>query len=209
VKREELTELHYITPIVNLPTIMRYGIQSHRRVEVGRKKGLLLPVSISMQDVQDLRAKIRVPGHRPLHEYANLYICARNPMLYKRKDQHRDLCVLRISTGVLDIEGAIISDRNAAARVPRFSPSPAGLAHVGRVEVFAEDWRHPGKPLEYARHKAVKCAEVLIPDKIPPVYITGAYVSSKQSQKLVVGIAPDLNTVLDPHLFFVGSQEPY
>ena len=34
-------------------------------------------------------------------------------MLFKRKDIHTDLCVLRISTAILDIEGVIVTDRNA------------------------------------------------------------------------------------------------
>lgn len=55
MRRDELTELHYITPSANLPTILRYGIHSHRRAEVGRSKGILQPVSIAMQDVRDIR----------------------------------------------------------------------------------------------------------------------------------------------------------
>jgi hypothetical protein len=203
MKREELTELHFITPHANLPTILQYGIQSHHRAEVGRKRGIIQPVSVAMQEVQDIREGVHVPGGRELHEYANLYICARNPMMFKRKERHKELCVLRIDTAVLDIEGAIVTDRNAAKRICRFAPSPDGLVHVDAAMTFSEDWRHPNDPIAYERHKAMKCAEVLIPDKIPPVYIVGAYVSCAEVAIVVNSVTPDLPIIVDGHLFFV------
>jgi hypothetical protein len=59
--------------------------------------------SVAMAQIQDRTRLIRVPGGRPLHEYANLYICARNPMMFKRRSDHGALCVLRVSTAVLDL----------------------------------------------------------------------------------------------------------
>lgn len=50
-----------------------------------------------------------VPGGRPLHEYVNLYFCARNPMLFRIKDLHLELCVLQIDTNVLDLPGVVIT----------------------------------------------------------------------------------------------------
>ncbi|HLV79731.1 MAG TPA: DUF4433 domain-containing protein [Chthonomonadaceae bacterium] len=202
MKREELTELHFITPSANLPTILRFGIQSHRRVEVGRKKGILQPVSIAMQEVQDIREGVRVPGGLALHEYVNLYICARNPMLFKRQDQHLEICVLRVDTAVLDIAGAVVTDMNAAKGIARFAPAPEGLEIVNREMVFAEDWRHPGDPVAYERHRAIKCAEVLIPDQVTSVYIKGAYVSCQEALARVKAIAQTLQVTIDSHLFF-------
>lgn len=206
MKREELTELHFITPHANLPTLLQYGIQSHRRAEIGRRKGILQPASVAMQEVQDIREGVRVPGGRELHEYANLYLCARNPMMFKRQERHRELCILRIDTAVLDIEGAVITDMNAAKRICRFAPAPDGLIHIDRGMVFAEDWRHPGDPIAYDRHKAIKCAEALIPDKVPPVYIIGAYVSCVEVAALVNELARAFPVTIDGHLFFY--EEP-
>ena len=42
-------------------------------------------VSVAMPAVQDRRARKIVPGGRRLHGYANLYICARNPMMFVRR----------------------------------------------------------------------------------------------------------------------------
>ena len=67
-----------------------------------------------MQSVQDLRDKKQVPGGLQLHQYANLYFHARNPMLFKRLNEVDSLCVLRISKEVL-AAGAVITDQNAAS----------------------------------------------------------------------------------------------
>jgi len=77
MRREELEELHYISPIVNVSSILTHGILSHRRASK------LPHQSVAMPEIQDRRRKVQVPKARPLHEYVNLYICARNPMMYK------------------------------------------------------------------------------------------------------------------------------
>ena len=74
--RGELNELHYITPIANLRSIMKNGIVSNRRAKA------LSGISIALQQVQDLRREASVfPGGLPLHNYVNLYINCRNPMM--------------------------------------------------------------------------------------------------------------------------------
>jgi hypothetical protein len=196
VKREELDELHYISDIRNIRSIMTRGILSHRRAEA------LDPVRIDMREVQDLRKGKRIPGGRPLHDYANLYVCARNPMMYKRKEAHRQLCVLRVSTGVLDLDGVIIADRNAATSYVRFGPAPGALEILDGALIFAEYWTHPGDPIRQRTHKAVKCAEVLVPDRVDPVHILGAYVSCEESRRQLAQIMPHLPVAVDTHLFF-------
>ena len=149
-----------------------------------------------------------VPGTgKRLHDYANIYICARNPMLFKRKDTPTELCVLRISTAVLDLDGVIVTDRNAAATVASFRPAVAGLALLDRDLVFADDWRHPGDELEYLKHRSIKCAEVLVPNRVPRNYITGAFVSCMQSRVKLAKIAPDLKITIDLHLFFLEVRQ--
>jgi len=41
---------------------------------------------------------------------------------------------------------------------------------------FAEWWTHPDY-FEICRRRVARCAEVLIPDQVPPDFILGAYVS--------------------------------
>ena len=96
-------------------------------------------------------------------------------MLYSRIEQADLLCILRISTEVFNIEGAVISDMNASSNYVRFY-SPSELNRLQLEQIYAKDWRHPGDPIAYQRHKSQKCAEVLVPGKIEPNYIIGAYV---------------------------------
>jgi hypothetical protein len=203
MRREELDELHYITPIVNVASILSRGILSHQLADKVPHE------SVAMQEVQDRRTNKIVPGtgNRRLHDYANIYICARNPMLFKRKDGHTKLCVLSISNTVLDLDGVIVTDRNAAATIASFRSVTTGLTLLDRELVFADDWRHPGDELEYLKHRSIKRAEVLVPSRIPPTYITGAYVSCKQSRAKLASIAPSLKLTIDPHLFFLEARQ--
>lgn len=193
--RAELRELGYIAPIATVPSILQIGILSKRRAE------RVAHHSIALQDVQILRAKKVVPNGRPLHEYANLYICPRNPMLLKKSDIHDTICVLQVSTEVLDIPGAVVTDSNAASKYVSFKPAPEGLAIVSRDRTFAEWWTHQDQ-IEQWRHSAQKCAEVLVPDMIPARYVLGAYVSGEIGQQRLRHLAPNLPITIDAGLFF-------
>ena len=175
MKQANLHELHYITHIANLPSIVQRGLLSKRRAKP------FGPKFIAMAEVQKIRENKVVPGARPLHEYVNLYFCARNPMLYKRKDRHERICILRVSPAVLNLPGAIIADGNAASGYTRFWPSPEGLAYVDEAIVFAEYWTDPDEIVAW-RKKRIKCAEVLVPDRVGPKFILGVYVSCEQAK---------------------------
>src|SRR5207248_3342884 len=189
-RRDELEELHYITPISNLASILAHGILSHRRAAP------MHPRSVAMAPIQDKRRLVRVPGGRPLHEYVNLYICARNAMMSRLKEQHGSLCVLRVSTDVLDLPDVVVTDRNAASEYVRFGPAPAALSLVDRELVFARYWTH-GDLIEEWRHKSIKCAEVLVRDHVDTLHVIGAYVSCPKSQVTLGSAAPDLSVLVN------------
>jgi len=194
--RDELHELGYIVPIATVPSILRRGILSHRRAEATEHE------SIAHEKLQELRARVTVFSGRALHEYANLLICARNPMLYKRKDRHEEICVLRVSPNVLDIPNVVVTDSNAGSKYMRFHPAPSGLANVDRARTFARNWKHPEDQRDEWRHSAQKCAEVLVPDVVPRRYITGAYVSCEDGRQKLQALAPNLPISIDADLFF-------
>lgn len=195
--RSELNDLHYLTPIDNLPSILEHGILSHSRVAPRQH------VSVAMQPVQDKRALKVVPGGRRLHDYANLYICGRNPMMFVRRAQHETLCVLSVSPDVLDIAGTVITDQNAASDYVRFAASPGGLVHVNAELTFARRWTHPEDQIAEWKHKAAKCAEVLVPDSIHPDQIRSVYVSGEAGRVRVVTAIQALKPVqVYPDLFF-------
>jgi hypothetical protein len=196
VNQEDLTELHYITPIANLASIRMHGIFSHRLAdEVDHQ-------SIADPDVQARRARKRAPLPQPLHTYVNLYINARNPMMYRRQGQHRAICVLRVSPSVLQLTGVVIADQNAASDWARFHASPAGLAYIDKDMVFAEYWTRHEDVRDRWRHGGIMCAEVLLPNRLDPAHVLGAYVSCEESRSAVREVWPGLPVVVSPRLFF-------
>ncbi|MDW8309796.1 MAG: DUF4433 domain-containing protein [Verrucomicrobiales bacterium] len=195
MRREDVKELHYIAPIGNVASILKHGLLSHNRAK------RVLHRSVAMPEIQEKRARRVVPGAKPLHDYVNLYFHARNPMLYKRQAEHQTLCVLRISAAVLDWPGVVITDGNAASQYTAFWPSPAGLEHLGREDVFAEWWTDDD-PIEKWRKTRAKCAEVLVPNQIPAHHIVGAYVSCEAARAALSNIGFRLPIAIDRHLFF-------
>ncbi|MFX0202809.1 MAG: DUF4433 domain-containing protein [Candidatus Hodarchaeota archaeon] len=195
--RSELPELHYIAPIENIRSILVRGILSNRRARP------LNPATVAMREIQDIRAGKSVPNGRLLHDYANLYICARNPMLRKLRAHHLDICVFAINTDVLDLPYVVIADGNAASSYTAFWSSPGGLAKIDGDRVFAEYWTNDDQIQEWY-NKRVKCAEVLIPDRVEPRFIRGAYVSCQLSEQKLLGEGFDRPITIDSHLFFIN-----
>ena len=196
MKRSELKELHFITRIDSLASILELGILSNKLAQKVKH------ASIADSEIQGRRSTVVVPGGRQLHEYTNLYICGRNPMLRKRRHQHAEICVLRVSTDVLDLAGVVIADANASSDYVRFAAAPNGLQIVDRELTFAEYWTDADERT-YWKKKSAKCAEVLVPDCIDPKYILGCYVSCEESRKSVNELVPELNAAVDAHLFFL------
>lgn len=197
MERNELAELHYITPIANLGSIANLGILSHNRAEA------VAHASVAMAEIQGLRANKAVPNGRQLHDYTNLYFHARNAMMYKRRAKHEELCVIQVSTDVLDLPNVIVSDSNAAAddHYVRFAAAPDGLRIVNRRETFAESWNSPNY-FEKCRLRSKRCAEVLVPDCVEPTFLTGVYVSGDAGLERYTGLELVLPAIIDPHLFF-------
>src|SRR5881296_892045 len=107
MNRADVTELHYITAIANLPSILRHGILSHTLADE------LVHDSVAMPEIQERRRNKQIPGAGMLHEYANVYLDAHNPMLSKCRRLNDEICVLRIDPQIFDLDGVIVTDRNA------------------------------------------------------------------------------------------------
>ena len=201
MERADLTELHYICHIDSLPSILANGILSYRRARRHR------PTRIANEDVQALRAKRTVPRGQPLHAYANLYLNARNPMLYRVTDagRHVDrLCVLSVSSAVLDQEDVVLADGNAAAGATAFRPVREGLAAMSRARVFARNWNR-ADPFEKREHARVMCAEALVPAAVAAGMIEGAYVGSAAVAQAVAETVPNVRATPHEYLFFRGD----
>ena len=99
------------------------------------------------------------------------------------KDEAPSLCVLRISTTVLEPRRNGHSDQNAASDYVRFLSSvPVAWRHCFD-DIFALDWRHPDDRAYY-RHASRKCAEVLVPQRVEPGSADGSLCRRRGAPRL-------------------------
>jgi len=164
-----VTEFQCIMPIGNVPSVMEHGILSYERAAA------LDHHSVAMPEIQERRDQKQVPGGLRLHQYANLYFHARNPMMYKRKEEVDQLCVLRVSTEVRHEDGAVFTDQNASSGYVRFL-HPSQWKLLDYDAIYAMNWTHPGDPPAFYRHRSIKCAEVLVPHRVGVARLLGAHV---------------------------------
>ncbi len=189
------TGLFNIQAIDNVPSIMKSGLLSNERA---RK---IEHVSIAMQEVQDRREGVCVPNGLKLHQYANLYFDPRNPMLSKKRSQNEDICILKFDRSVLDIDGVILSDKNASCGYAAFYGPEIGLDKIDFDLVYARFWTDENY-YEQRRKKLIKCAEVLVPNYIPYNYVVAAAVVNESVAKKLKLIGFDKQIVITPGLFF-------
>jgi hypothetical protein len=192
MERSRLSELHYIAPFANIPSILTTGIRCHTDMQGFPHE------SVANEEVQRRRAATKLPNGRPLHRYVNLYIHARNVMLYVLEPAFDRLAVLRIDPAVLDIPDVVISDRNAASGSARFRPMAEGVARLKDDEVFADWWN------QSLEAKQKRCAEVLVPVPVLPQHVLGAYVmGDMQKRELEAMQLPrELVVTVDRHMFY-------
>ncbi len=189
-----ITEFHCIMPMANIPLVLQHGILSYERT------AKLAHKSVAMQPVQDRRDVKRVPGGLMLHRYANLYFHARNPMMFSRQEEAPRLCVLRVSIAVSKLAGVVFADRNASSDWVRFlQPSQSNLLDFDRI--YAMDWRDPDRFIYYEK-KLKKCAEVLVPERVEPRFLTGAYVVDQKAAASLTAHGFTLPVQTEPVLFF-------
>jgi len=197
LNRLDIVEFHYITHTENLVSIFHQGILCHQSAQP------LRPRSVASPEVQTRRAARVVPRGMPLHHYANVYFTARNPMMYVLASQHEELAVIQLSPGILDLPGAIIADGNAASDPTAFWPSPQGLTRLDAEAIFAEFWKDRNdNEFEQKRKKRIKCAELLVPDLIPPEFMSGVCVSCAETERVVMGLNLSVPITQNPHVFF-------
>lgn len=188
-----VTELHCIMPIGNVPSVLQHGLLSHEEA------AKLKHHTVAMQAIQDLRDVKAVPGGLKLHQYANMYFHARNPMLSVRRNE--DVCVLRLSTAVFGLKGAVITDQNAASKYVRFY-APSQWRLLDFDDIYARDWTHPDDQIRGWRHKSRKCAETLVPSRVPPALLLGAIVVDAAAAARLNQTGFNLPITIDPDFFF-------
>lgn len=195
VNGRQINELYNIQHINNISSILNLGILSHNRA------ANVTHTSIASPKIQTKRNK-RIPKGSYLHDYTNLYFDARNPMMYKIHviDKVTNICILRISEDVLNLNETIITDMNAASDYVKFL-SISDIEQLNFDIIFLRNWTSPD-PLEKFRRSAIKCAEVLVKDSVSPSQITGAYVKNNTSRTDLVNQGFNRRIDINSDIFF-------
>ena len=160
-KQNGLNALYHMTNVSNLPNIFQYGILNNYE---SRKKNLVI-TDISDPKVQRWRDREESCFHRPIHEYAPLYINPQNPMLFVRKNIQHELCILEISCAVLDEQEFVFTDGNAASRETRFYKSLNDLNKIPWEVLKNDRWDY------FDDGKRKRCAEFLVFPAVDVKYI--------------------------------------
>lgn len=188
--------LYNIVAMDNIASIIANGILCYRDAQRHQH------TSIALESVQLRREQVVIPGGSNLHQYTNLYFSYNNPMLYKRRDNAENLCILAVDVSVLDIAGCIVTDQNAAKEYVRFYSPIEGISAINFPLVFAKNWFYPDDEYRTAQHRAIKCAEVLIPRKVPYEYVTKACVVSEAAKNCLFANGFTKPIIVSPHAFF-------
>jgi hypothetical protein len=203
-----IKSLFYITHIENIPSILQQGILSHGVIE---SRGIPFKPIYDLGIVSNRKLK-ETPNHRSLWEYANLYFQPRNPMMYRvvHEKSHQELAVIGVKPDVLDEEGVLIADGNAANNPTSFFPVSEGLKviqHQWKV-IQSDYW----KSEDGSKRKIM--AECLVPDTITPDHIHTIFVADdktkQKAEKILsssrVPIVPEPNFFFQPfHKLKIGN----
>lgn len=208
MERHEIDELHYITHVDNLKSILAHGILSRRQAQNRESAVSLGFVSVANMEIVERRSSRRIPRGLSLNQYANLYFNARNAMLFQILNDYNvdarvppdEITILRVKPSILDLPNVVITDINAAAGIePRYFSIEEGIARISKREILAEFWTDQS-------HKQRMMAEVLVPNSIPVGYVFGAYTSCEIAKQQVREIlSPSLSAVrvdVNRYMFF-------
>lgn len=103
---------------------------------------------------------------------------------------------------MFDLPDVVVTDRNAASwGMSRFDPPDVGLALIDRDEVHAHNWIHPDGAASHD-HSRKKCAEVLVPGKVDPGLILGAYTPTAPGLTAVQAAMPGWDVRIARYPFF-------
>lgn len=122
-------------------------------------------------------------------------------MMYKRQEMAQSLCVLAISSVILDFEGTVVSDGNAASDYSRFYAPEEGMERLEFARIYDKSWTDKDFNKQKIK-KRIKCAEILVPNKIAYDYVMGAIVVDEHAKQELQSSGFQKEIVIAPKVFF-------
>ncbi len=117
------------------------------------------------------------------------------------KNEIGPLAVVRVNPAVLDLPGSVVTDGNAASDDTVFFPSPRGLARLDENKVYAESWDDQDYWTK-VELKRLRCAELLVPDRVEPRFVLGCYVDHRNRRSECSSQSPGVSVEVNAHVFF-------
>lgn len=198
---EKIKQLFYITHIDNVASILKHGIMSHRQIEETK-----IPFTrIYDAQIVSSRQNRQTPDNKSLWEYANVYLQARNPMLYRvlcEKDAS-EIAVIGVDRSIMTTAGSFFSAGNAASYSSDIVPIKDSANAFKEVKNSLDNqWWND---VDGSKRKIM--AECLIPTNIDPEYLRTIYVSNDANAEKVKRLASGykIHVIPEPQLFFDSS----
>lgn len=180
----------YIAHLKNLASIRASGLLSHNAM-IARG---IIHVDIADPGAQRWRDRPEPVFGRSIHDYVPLYINPRNPMLYRRREWHRELTIIKISASIIQAYSHVYTDGNAASKTTAFA-SNRTVVEKSIPALTSNSWA------DFPDGKRQMCAEVLVFPSVQSMYLEGAICSNAETAREVRKIC-NLVSVIDPQMFF-------
>lgn len=180
--------LWYMAHWQNIRSILHLGILNHYEA---RDKCPDL-IDISDPRAQYWREYNEPVYNRKIHCYVPLYINPFNPMLYIRRNQIEQICLIEVMLNVLFDVDFLISDGNAASRGTCFHNSIDALAELSWEALEARYWT------DIPDGKRKRCAEVLIYPTVSPALFKDLYCFSDVTRRNIDDYGKHINVIKYP-----------
>lgn len=198
---EKIKQLFYITHIDNVASILKHGIMSHRQIDETK-----IPFTrIYDAQIVSSRQNRQTPDSKSLWDYANVYLQARNPMLYRvlcEKDSS-EIAVIGIDRSIMATPGSFFSAGNAASYSSDIVPiKDSANAYKEVKNSLDNQWWND---VDGSKRKIM--AECLILNQIPPDFLRTIYVSNDTNADKVkrLALGYKVHVIPEPQLFFESS----
>jgi len=154
---KNINGLYHITDVENLVNIFDKGLLSHTMAHV---------LKINKSDISNQLVQAR---RNHVHNKVPLYFNIKNPMTYTFSNKS-NLVIFKIDKKVMLLPGVIFSDGNAAAASTKYYTSLKDLDNLNWDCINGTFWN------DYYDGKRIRCAEVLVPNKISTKHIQEIFV---------------------------------
>jgi hypothetical protein len=178
-KQNGVDYLNYIANLRHINNILNNGILS-------RNKIIECEIDISNTDISEekyqmKRAKNLKKKSISVHDYVPLYIATHTPMLHRvciAQKRRKQICIIKISLDILNKEEIYYSNLNCSCEEVRIFTDIDGIDQLDWNVI--KNWRG----YDWINKKK-KGAEVLVPERIEPLYFKEIIVYSRNLLKLI------------------------